>query len=272
MKFGVTIMPEKLDYSKTPYLDEILKYLPVDADDKEDISTYIQNILNVISVNYEYEQYQFSYFGLHLLYMTYIYCSVWKISQIIPDRYADAVVFAKPYRDRDSDRNKFNFQDIKSVFQYSLVPEKELPKIFKIIGLDDGQISTISGLVDTRNDMAHATGNFEILTGSDFEVKVSTLLGSMKNIHRRMDNQIRKWFNDILIKYNKNEYSDYTNISDIILEKMIGDFKLSVNEILVCNEMSIKDLKKENPSFKTKLDGFKKELKAYCVNNGYLED
>jgi hypothetical protein len=76
-----------------PYPEEIMNYLPISPVDKEDVSLYPQNITNLVSVNYRYEQYQFAYFGLHLLYMTYIYFTVRKISKVIPDRYKDATVF-----------------------------------------------------------------------------------------------------------------------------------------------------------------------------------
>jgi hypothetical protein len=148
----VSSLDESINYTSVPHLEEILDYLPISAVDKEDVSLYVQNITNLILVNYRYEQYQFAYFGLHLLYMTYIYFTVWKISKVIPDRYRDATIFARAYNSRGLD-----FLNIKSIFQYSLVPEKELPKIFRLIGLDGGQLGNISGLVDTRNDMAHAS-------------------------------------------------------------------------------------------------------------------
>ena len=90
-------MSDVVDYTEVPYLQEILNYLPIDPADEEDVINYIQNVTNLIAVNYKYEQYQFAYFGIHLLYMTYIYCTAWKISQIEPDRYKDAIIYARPY-------------------------------------------------------------------------------------------------------------------------------------------------------------------------------
>lgn len=75
-------MSDVVDYTEVPYLQEILNYLPIDPADEEDVINYIQNITNLIAVNYKYGQYQFAYFGLHLLYMTFIYCTAWKIGQI----------------------------------------------------------------------------------------------------------------------------------------------------------------------------------------------
>lgn len=94
-------MSDVVDYTEVPYLQEILNYLPIDPADEEDVINYIQNITNLIAVNYKYGQYQFAYFGLHLLYMTFIYCTAWKIGQIEPERYKDAIVFARPYSGRE---------------------------------------------------------------------------------------------------------------------------------------------------------------------------
>lgn len=102
--------------------------------------------------------------------------------------------------------------------------------------MDKSQISNVGILVDVRNEMAHASGKFEILTEDNFSVKANTILNSIRNIHNRMDKQIRKWFKQILSSYCMGEFSEYDNIEDIIVEQMVQNFKLSMNEILICNE------------------------------------
>ena len=254
-------MPDTIEYADIPYLVEILSYLPLDPVDDEDVQSYIQNITNLIAINYKYEQYQFAYFGIHLLYMTYVYCTIWKISRINPERYCDAVVFAKPYFGRESD---FDIENVTSIFEYSIIPEKEISKIFKIIGLDKAQINSVRGLVVIRNDMAHASGKFEILTEESFGVKANSIITSMKNIHNSMDKQIRKWFLDILLRFNGEEFSDYENISDIISEQMIQNFKLSSNELIICNTMSLKAFMEQDGVKATRIKEFKASVSQYC--------
>jgi hypothetical protein len=261
MKFGVNSLISAISFSDVPYLEELLNYLPIEATDRKDVNTYLRSITESILVTYSNEQYQFAYFGLHLLYMTYIYFSVKKISQINPERYKDAVIFAKPYHNKELD-----FNNISSVFDYSLVPEKELPKIFEIIELNVGQINKIGNLVESRNEMAHANGWFAILNEKDFYVAASVLCDSVRNIHSRMDGQIRNWFKDFLLRFCNKEFEEYGNddISDIIKEQMVEGFNLSAQELLVCNEMSIKSLVSEKPEYKNDLDKFKKALRGYC--------
>lgn len=205
-------MSDVVDYTEVPYLQEILNYLPIDPADEEDVINYIQNITNLIAVNYKYGQYQFAYFGLHLLYMTFIYCTAWKIGQIEPERYKDAIVFARPYSGRERD---FNIEEAESIFAYSLMPEKEIAKLFTVIELDKSQISTVSNLVDTRNEMAHASGKFDILTEEIFEAKANSILNSMKNIHKCMDKPIRKWYGQVLLSFCKGEFDGYDDPKDV---------------------------------------------------------
>lgn len=260
-------MSDVVDYTEVPYLQEILNYLPIDPSDEEDVINYIQNVTNLIAVNYKYEQYQFAYFGLHLLYMTYIYCTAWKIGQIEPGRYKDAIVFARPYNGRERD---LKIEDADSIFAYSLIPEKDIARLFKIIELDRSQISAVGDLVDTRNEMAHASGKFEILTEDGFDAKASSVLTSMSCIHRCMDKPIRKWFSEVLLSFCQGEYDGYDNPKDVISEQMIQSFKLSVNELLVCNEMSVSGLITEHRGYQTKLKDFKKAVTNHCQEMGYI--
>jgi len=260
-------MSDVVDYTEVPYLQEILNYLPIDPADEEDVINYIQNITNLIAVNYKYGQYQFAYFGLHLLYMTYIYCTAWKIGQIEPERYKDAIVFARPYNGRERD---LKIEDADSIFAYSLIPEKDIARLFKIIELDRSQISAVGDLVDTRNEMAHASGKFEILTEDGFDAKANSVLTSMSCIHRCMDKPIRKWFSEVLLSFCQGEYDGYDNPKDVISEQMIQSFKLSANELLVCNEMSVSSLITAHRGYQAKLRAFKTAVTEHCQEMGYI--
>lgn len=260
-------MSDGIDYTEVPYLQEILNYLPIDPDDEEDVFNYIKNITNLIAVNYKYEQYQFAYFGTHLLYMTYIYCTAWKISQIEPDRYKDAIIYARPYSGRGND---LKIEKPESIFAYSLIPESEIAKIFKVINLDNSQINNVNIYVKIRNEMAHASGKFEIPNEESFDTKIHALYISIKNIHNKMNTCIEKWYEQVLLKFCKGEYEGYDKPKDIILEQMIQSFKLSVNELLVCNEMSVSSLITAHRKYQTKLKDFKKAVTYHCQEMGYI--
>lgn len=260
-------MSDAVDYTEVPCLQEILNYLPIDPADGEDLINYIKNITNLVAINYKYDQYQFAYFGIHLLYMTYIYCTAWKVSQIESARYKDAIVFARAYNGRESD---LKIEEANSIFVYSLMPEKDISRLFKIIGLDKSQILAVSSLVDDRNEMAHASGKFEILTEDIFDAKAHNIINSIKNIHGCMDSLIRKWFQQVLINFCTGKYDGYDNPDDVISEQMIQSFKLSTNELLICNEMSVRHLISKHREYQVKLKDFKKAMQQYCEERCYV--
>lgn len=259
-------MIDVAEYMEVPYLQDMLKYLPIDPLD-EDVISYINNITNLVTVNYSFEQYQFAYLGMHLLFMTYVYCTAWKISQIESVRYKDAILFARPYNGREGE---LKIEDVESIFAYSLIPEKDIVKLFKIIGVDNSKISLVAGLVDIRNDLAHASGKFEIVTDNSFDSQVKAMLSLIENIHSRMYRPIRKWYEEVLLKFCRGEYEGYDDPKDIIVEQMIQSFKLSTNELLICNEMSVRDLILDHQEYTDKLKNFKKIVKKYCQESGCI--
>lgn len=261
-------MQDIFNYTEVPYLQEILNFLPINPVDEEDVIGYINNVSNLVMVNYKYEQYQFAYFGIHLLYMTFIYCSAWKISQIKPERYKDVIVFARSYNGREKD---LKIEDAESIFSYSLIPEKDIAKIFNIIELDKSQISFVGNLVDARNEMAHASGKFDILTSEGFDSKVHSIFISIKNIHKGMENVIKVWYKKMLLKYCDGKLDGYDAPSDIITELMIQSFKLSVKELLFCSKISLKDLIASNMEYKEKLQEFKNSICNYCNEMEYID-
>lgn len=130
--------------------------------------------------------------------------------------------------------------------------------------MDNSQIANVGILVDTRNEMAHASGRFEILTDDGFETKVSSVLNSMAVIHDRMKNLIRKWYEEVLLSYCLGEYEGYDDPQDFIAEQMIQSFKLSVKEMIVCKDMSISQLITAHRGYEKKLKDFKKAVTDYC--------
>ena len=120
--------------------------------------------------------------------------------------------------------------------------------------------------------MAHASGKFYILNEEGFEVKVNSIFTSIKNIHKHMNGPIRNWYGKVLLSFCRGEYEGYDDPKDIIVEQMIQSFKLSIEELLICNEMSVNSLISAHTGFKEKLKSFKKEIKKYCVESGYIQD
>ena len=251
------------DYIEIPYLQEVLNLLPMNPDDEEDVATYIQNITVLVSINYKHEQYQFAYFGVHLLFMTYIYCVAWKLSRIEPTRYSDAIIFVRSYSGREQD---LKIEGANSIFNYSLMPEKDIAKLFKIMNLDNSCISRVSALIDDRNEMAHASGKFSILTDNIFEVKMKNILSLMSSIQKCLNVLIRKWYCQIVSDFCVGKYENYLDPKDFITEQMVQSFKLSVEELMFCKGISVKNLITSDKNLEYSLENFKLAINDYCEN------
>lgn len=248
------------------YLQRILEFLPMEPDSDGKLGDYIAKLVNVVAINQQNEQYQFAYLGVHLLFMTYLYCSAWKISQIESERYKDAIIFARAYNGRD-----LKIEEGGEIFNYSLIPEKEIAKLFKMINLDPSQIKAIHSLVTIRDELAHASGEFEILRRDSFDVKVESVISSMSAIHKCLEVLIKKWYEKEILKFSRGEYEDYDIPRDFISEYMIQTFNLSAKELIICNTMSINKILKSNPDCKEKLKKFKKAIADYCQEKNLVE-
>ena len=87
-----------------------------------------------------------------------------------------------------------------------------------------------------------------------------------------MDQPIRKWCEQILLSYcaEEGEYGAYTNPVDFITEQMIQSFKLSINELLICNEMSVSHIITKHRGYSKKLKEYKTAIATYCTDMGYI--
>ena len=253
-------METSFEYLEIPHFQEILNFLPMNPDDEEDVSNYIRSVTEIVSINYNHDQYQFAYFGVHLLFMTYIYCVAWKLSRIEPKRYSDAIIFARSYSGREQD---LKIEDANSIFNYSLIPEKDIAKLFKIMNLDNSCIARVGALIDERNEMAHASGKFNILTDDIFEAKVKNILSLMHSIQKCLNMLIRKWYKQMVLDFCMGKYENYHDPKDFIAEQMVQSFKLSIEELMFCKEISIKKLVTYDKKLEHSLESFKLAINDY---------
>jgi hypothetical protein len=220
---------------------EILEYLPISD---VEVNDYVSPLFNSAIVTYEKEEYQFSYFAIHLIFMTYIYLTVWKISQFHKDKYEHSLLFARPYNGKEVD-----FKEIKTIFDFSHLPEKDIFEFFALIGVDNGYIKSTKKLIDYRNDMAHATGKIQIYSEEKFNIAITEVLSVTKKIHEKLTLTIRAWYNEELRNYAKNGLPEnYSTPSDYITEGFIKNLSFSKKDLEVCKDFGLNKLKNRKES------------------------
>jgi hypothetical protein len=171
--------------------------------------------------------------------MSFIYSTVWKIGQFHKEKYEDSLLFARPYNGSNVD-----FKEISSVFEYSHLPEKDIFEFFALIDIDNGYIKSIKRLIDFRNEMAHATGTFQISSDDHFSDALRELLSVSSNIQEKMNTTIRSWYREVLINYAKNGLSEnYATPADFITEVFINNLSFSKKDLQVCKDFGLNKLK-----------------------------
>ncbi len=211
---------------------EILDYLPID--DLE-VNDYVTPLFNSTLVTFEKEEYQFSYFALHLIFMTNIYSFIWKIGQFYKERYEDSLLFARPYNGCQVD-----FKEIKSVFDFSNIPEKDIFEFFSLIGVEKSYIKSIKSLIDARNQMAHATGKFQISTEVEFNDAIRELMSVLENLQTKLNLTIREWYKFELLNYAKTELEEsHLTISDYIDSVFLTNHGFSKKDLIACVQFGL---------------------------------
>lgn len=215
---------------------EIFDYLPID--DLE-VSDYVNPLFNSAQVTYDKEEYQFSYFAIHLIFMTIIYSTVWKISQFHSEHYEKSLLFARPYENK-----KIDLKKIKTIFEFSYLPEKDIFEFFQLIGIDNGYIKSTKRLIDYRNEMAHATGKIQINSREKFDAAISEIVSVTRKIHESLSLTIRDYYNSILIGFAKDSLPEkHETPHDYIYEVLINNLSFSKKDFQTCKDFGINKLK-----------------------------
>ncbi len=212
-------------------LDEVRRiydYLPSEEMDRE-LYEYVSKVYNTVENNLEKEEYQVVYFNIHLMFMTYIYNIVWQIFKLIPERYSDAVIYMRAYNGK-----KVDLLEIEKVFEYSEIPDKDILKILKLIGMDGGQVTSINELFSIRDLMAHATGKILVENIIVLQDYLKQYIKYIETVHEKMKPLISKWYEDnIIMKYYKEiEYGDILNL-------LSSEINLSIEQIKQCESFGI---------------------------------
>ena len=213
------------DENDITFLIELLYYFPID---KTYISTgsydqYLYDLEKAVIDNYESGNFQVSYFYAHLVFMSYVYYCVEKAYQIQPDRMKDIFYPINSYHGRD---DKPDIENYTNVYEFSKIPEKDIFKVFHILGMDDPTIKTFSKYITSRDDFAHATGKGNI-SEEELVSNIRTISGNMATLH----NLFRSSLEELYVKF--------------ILDRLECDFEVvneNYNDLVFDSELSINDL------------------------------
>ena len=163
---------------------DITRFLPIQIGD-EDIIKYIRYHADNLDKSIEHNIESGIFFHVHILYMTFIYFQLLRISQKDDIKKREAIEKWASYKTEfelcwiwfPNEEKKF-LDRPNSPFAFSWVKEKSVFRFFRLINFTDSLIGEISKCVTERNELSHASGMIVI----DLDQKIDKYINNMKKV------------------------------------------------------------------------------------------
>jgi hypothetical protein len=155
---------------------EIHDYLPL-AYPSASEGGYIRFVWEAFESNYEAGKYQFAMLAFHMLYMSYVYFSVWRIKQAKPEAFTHAVLFQQKEKE---------LLTASSPFTFSEVNERSIFKFLRLAGCENQHIGKFQRLVDQRNEIAHPNGNIFFSDQATADQRIEEVMQQIRGIQTHM--------------------------------------------------------------------------------------
>ncbi|HCE6962883.1 TPA: hypothetical protein NHS01_005088 [Pseudomonas aeruginosa] len=155
---------------------EIHDYLPL-AYPSAGEGEYIRFVWEAFESNYVAGKYQFAILAFHMLYMSYVYFSVWQIKQAKPEAFTHAVLFQQKEKE---------LLTASSPFTFSEVNERSIFKFLRLTGCENQHIGKFQKLVDQRNEIAHPNGNIFFSDQATADQRIEEVMQQIRGIQTHM--------------------------------------------------------------------------------------
>ncbi|HDV4112532.1 hypothetical protein IEG03_30940 [Pseudomonas aeruginosa] len=155
---------------------EIHEYLPL-AYPSTGEGEYIRFVWEAFESNYVAGKYQFAMLAFHMLYMSYVYFSVWQIKQAKPEAFTHAVLFQQKEKE---------LLTASSPFTFSEVNERSIFKFLRLAGCESQHIGKFQKLVDQRNEIAHPNGNIFFSDQATADQRIEEVMQQIRGIQAHM--------------------------------------------------------------------------------------
>lgn len=209
----------------------ILEYLP-NSFRVPDEQEYIKFLWEAFASNYENEKYQFAMLPYHMLYMSFVYFSVWQIKLMRPRDFENAAIFV-PQKERDILRAT-------SPFTFSVVNERSIFRFLKLIGCEDQHTGSFAKLVDVRNELAHSNGLINCRDQRSADLRIEEVMRQVRAIQSHMTTLLHECLSRFLVDSCAEEDSmEYDNPEDQIRELLVHKHYFSLKDIEACHSFDI---------------------------------
>jgi len=230
----------------------IREFLPNSFKNRND-DDYIAFLWDAFESNYRNEKYQFAMLACHMLYMSFVYFSVWQIKLSRPDDYKQAAVFLANRKLGEND-----LLAASSPFTLSKIEERTIFRLLRLTGCESDDIKPFARLVDERNEIAHSNGNIFYSDQAAADRKISEFLQQMAAIQNHMLPVLHDCFERFLIDSRDPENRQYIDDADQIREALIHENYFSQKDIEACMCFNVNKLATDEnfPNIEALFDAF----------------
>jgi hypothetical protein len=223
---------------------------------------YINFLWDAFASNYENGKYQFAMLPYHMLYMSFVYFSVWQIKLIRPRDFENASLFV-PQSKRD--KKEWDILQATSPFTFSVVNERSIFRFLKLIGCEDQHTGSFAKLVDVRNELAHSNGLINCRDRRSADQRIDDVMRQVQAIQSHMAPLLHDCLKQFLMDSCAEEDSmEYDNPEDQIRELLVHKHYFSLKDIEACRSFNIWSLESE-PRFEAMQALFDEFLRLYPV-------
>jgi len=181
--------------------EKIFEYLPAEKD-----KAYLEFLWETCGCNFEKEKYQFSYLAYYMVFMMFIYFSLWKVKTARPECFQKSLIgFGKDIEKK--------FLDAITPFDFSELKERSMFRFFKLIGFDNSRIGQWVKIVDNRNKMAHSNGHIYLNSEEQLSECISRILKCVEEIQHNMVDVVMAIFEEVL----KEEGEGFDHFQQVLL-------------------------------------------------------
>lgn len=218
----------------------ILEYLPNSFREPGE-QEYINFLWAAFASNYENEKYQFAMLPYHMLYMSFVYFSVWQVKLMRPKDFENAAIFV-PKKERD-------ILKASTPFTFSVVNERSIFKFLKLIGCKDQDTGSFARLVDVRNELAHSNGLINCRDQLSADQRISDVMLQVRAIQSHMTPLLHDCLSQFLIdSCAQVDGMEYDNPTDQLRELLVHRHYFSKKDIDACLAFDIQTLQTQ-PNF-----------------------
>jgi hypothetical protein len=205
---------------------EIHDYLPL-AYPSANEGEYIRFIWESFESNYQAGKFQFAMLAFHMLYMSFVYFSVWQIKQARPGDFANSIIFFKKEEER-------GLQGATSPFTFSEVNERSIFKFLRLAGCENQRIGQYQKLVDMRNEIAHPNGNIFFNDQTTADKRIEEVMAQIRGIQAHMTPVLHICTRKFLHDSADPDEREYAEPNDQVEQLLLHRHYLSRKDIEAC--------------------------------------